>query len=96
MEKKRDGKAGNLDDDLKRELSIARALRHPNCIRVEDLFRTKYRVYIVMDFMPNGNVGNVVRKNGPLCEWNLKIWFPAILKAIAYLHSNKIAHRLVW
>ena len=48
-----------------------------------------------MDFMPNGNVGTVVRKNGPLCEWNLKIWFPAICKAIAYLHKNSIAHRLV-
>lgn len=44
-------KAGNLEDDLKRELTITRSLRHPNCIRVEELFRSRTRVYIVMDFM---------------------------------------------
>ncbi|KAJ6217788.1 hypothetical protein RDWZM_008945 [Blomia tropicalis] len=82
-----------LDNDLKRELSISKSLHHPNCIQIKDLFRTKTRVYLVMDFMPNGTIGNLVRKEGPLCEWNTKAWFCPIAKAVSYLHANMIAHR---
>ncbi|KAI2797896.1 hypothetical protein RDWZM_007547 [Blomia tropicalis] len=82
-----------LDKDLKRELTIMHGLRHPNCMAVVDLFRTRIRVYIVMNFMPNGNIGNRVRKSGPLCEWNVKCWWPPIVRAVRYLHLNKIAHR---
>jgi serine kinase len=82
-----------LEDDLKRELEIVTNLKHPNCIRVEDLFRTKTKVYIIMDYMPNGNVGSVIRKSGPLCEWKTKAWFCPIAKAVQYLHKHKIAHR---
>lgn len=84
-----------LDDDLKRELQIVRNLKHPNCIHVEELFRTKNKIYIIMDFMSNGTIGTVVRKNGALCEWNAKVWFCPIAKAIKYLHDHKIAHRFV-
>lgn len=82
-----------LDDDLKRELQIVRNLKHPNCIHVEELFRTRNKIYIIMDFMPNGTIGSVVRKDGPLCEWNTKVWFCPIGRAIKYLHEHKIAHR---
>ena len=82
-----------LDDDLRRELSIISGIKHPNLIKVNDLFRSKSRVYIVMDFMPNGTVGGVVRKHGPLNEWQCKVWFPAMAHAVKYLHEHAIAHR---
>lgn len=47
----------------------------------------------IYTFRPNGTVGSVVRKRGPICEWNIKIWFPGMLKAIAYLHRHRVAHR---
>src|SRR3978361_349744 len=46
----------SLDEDLQRELTIIKNVKHPNCIRVEDTFRTKHKVYIVMDFMPNKSI----------------------------------------
>lgn len=82
-----------LDDDLRRELMILSGIHHPNCIKVMDLFRSKSRVYIVMDFMPNGTIGGVVRKQGPLSEWQCKTWFPAMARAVKYLHEHAIAHR---
>ena len=33
--------SAKLDEDLARELQIVRNLKHPNCIRIEELFRTK-------------------------------------------------------
>ncbi|CAG2165667.1 unnamed protein product, partial [Oppiella nova] len=83
----------NLDDDLKRELTIIRNVKHPNCIRVEDMFRTKHKVYIIMDFMPNKSIGDEVDTKGPICEWKGKLYFAQISSAIKYLHRHNIAHR---
>ena len=88
-----DNPDAQLDDDLKRELQIVRNLKHPNCIQVEEIFRTKNKIYIIMDFMPNGTIGDMSRKHGPFCEWNTKLWFCPIARAIMYLHEHKIAHR---
>lgn len=88
-----DPNSQKLDDDLKRELQIVNNLKHPNCIHIEELFRTRTKIYIIMDFAPNGNIGNVVRKNGPLCEWNAKAWFCPVARALKYLHEHKIVHR---
>ena len=30
-----------LDDDPRREMTILSAIKHPNCLKVEDLFRTE-------------------------------------------------------
>ena len=89
----KENEPAELDEDLKRELYIIQGLRHPNTMQVEECFRTMNRVYIVMPFMPNGSIGNFVRERGPLCEWNCKVWFPPIARAIRYLHRHMIAHR---
>lgn len=86
--------APKLDDDIRRELTIVRNLKHPNCIKIEELFRTRGKIYIIMEFMPNGTIGSLVRKNpSGLCEWNAKVWFCPIALAIRYLHKHNIAHR---
>ena len=82
-----------LDDDLKRELQIISNLQHPNCIKIHKLLRSQGKVYIVMDFMPNGNIGSRVRNDGELCEWHARLWFCPIARAVKYLHEHKIAHR---
>jgi len=83
----------NMDEDLKRELAIVRNLKHRNCIRIEELLRTKSKIYIVMDYMNGGTIGQVVRKRGSLCEWNTKAWWSPVARAIKYLHEYRIAHR---
>ncbi|XP_054160341.1 testis-specific serine/threonine-protein kinase 1-like [Oppia nitens] len=83
-----------LEEDLKRELAIIKNVRHVNCIRVEDLFRTQHKVFIVMEFMPNKSIGDEVdTKMAPLCEWKSKVYFTQIASAINYLHRHNIAHR---
>lgn len=83
-----------LDDDLQRELTIIKNVKHPNCIQVQDIFRTKHKVFIIMDFMPNKCIGDEVDKKGSgLCEWKSKVYFSQIACAIKYLHEHSVAHR---
>ena len=81
---------------LVRELSILQSVRHPNCQRVVESMRTTKcsKVYIVMEpfLSPGATMHSVVTNFGPLCEWNVKTWFPPIALAIRYLHHSKIAH----
>lgn len=79
--------------DLACELKILQSLRHPNCLQMVESFRTNSKVYIVMPFLVGGTMHSVVNNFGPLCEWNVKAWFPAIALAVRYLHHNKVAHR---
>lgn len=81
--------------DLVRELNILQSLRHPNCLQMVESFRTNSKVYIVMPFLAGGTMHSVISSFGPLCEWNVKSWFPAIALAVRYLHHNKVAHRFV-
>ncbi|XP_054155551.1 testis-specific serine/threonine-protein kinase 1-like [Oppia nitens] len=86
-------KDGKMDDDSKREISILKNLKHCNCITIVDLFRTKHKVYIMMDFMPNGTIGSYVRHNDGISEWQAKCWFCPIARAVRYLHQHRVAHR---
>lgn len=82
-----------LDVELQRELQISSRLRHPSCMAVWDIFRTKTRVYTVMPLMAGGSIGKKIREEGPRCEHNAKAWFCPIARAIRYLHNNKVVHR---
>lgn len=83
----------DVGEDLQREMSIQAKLNHPNIIKIIELLRSKTKVYIVMEFAPNGTVGTVVIKKGGLNEYNAKCWFCPVAKALQYLHDSKIAHR---
>jgi serine/threonine protein kinase len=86
-------KEGKMEEDLRREISVMKNLKHTNCLMVRDLFRTVHKVYIVMDFMPNGSVGSYVRKYDGISEWQAKSWFCPIARAVRYLHESLVAHR---
>ena len=83
----------DVGEDLQREMSIQAKLNHPNIIKIIELLRSKTKVYIIMEFAPNGTVGTVVIKKGGLNEYNAKCWFCPIAKALQYLHDSKVAHR---
>lgn len=71
--------------DVKRELNILTKLRHPSCLRVEECFQTRTKVYIVMPFLVGGTLGSAIKERSLLCEWNVKIWFPPIVCSLRYL-----------
>lgn len=81
------------EEELKRELAIIKNVKHPNIIRVEDLFRTKHKMYIVMKFMPNKCISDEIDKSGPYCESKAKLCFSEIANGIKYLHRHSVAHR---
>jgi serine/threonine protein kinase len=80
---------------LNDEMEIMRKLsEHPNIVKSHKCVKTRKFAYIVMDFAPNGSIGDYLKKMGrPLKESKVKPWFADILSAVTFAHSKGVAHR---
>lgn len=78
---------------LKKEIEIMKAVDHPNIIMLYEIFEDPKHVLLVMELCTGGTLLNRVRMYGRLCEEQTAIAMQQILRAVYYLHSNRIAHR---
>lgn len=92
---------GKLSENFKskfltREIMTLIKVRHPNVLRIYDIFRSAQHVYIFMEFAPNGTLSTQV-KNAPdgfLTESKSKFWFRQCVEALECMHvQHKICHR---
>ena len=46
-------------------IKAMRALRHPNIVRLLEVLQSNSSIYVVMDFVPGGELFDYVKRNGP-------------------------------
>ncbi|CAN8075596.1 unnamed protein product [Agarophyton chilense] len=80
-------------DFLQREIDILLALKHPNVIRMSDLFESPETLYVVLDYMDGGTLHSFIASNSPLSEANVRDVMRDILSGVQYVHSKGIVHR---
>jgi serine/threonine protein kinase len=68
-------------------------VNHPNCIAFQDMFDSKDKLYIVMEYMTGGELFDRIIDEGHFSEMAAAKCFRQIVKAVAYLHSIGIVHR---
>lgn len=79
---------------VRREADIVRSISHSNVVRTIDVFETSDTLYIVMEYIDQGNLldflaGGKNRVN----EKNALRIAKQLLEAIAFLHDSNIIHR---
>uniref|UniRef100_A0AC35U500 Protein kinase C n=1 Tax=Rhabditophanes sp. KR3021 TaxID=114890 RepID=A0AC35U500_9BILA len=81
-------------DSLKTEVAILQNINYLGIIRLESMFETKDKIFVVMEKM-NGDMLEMIlsQENGRLNERVTKFLFMQILFGLKYLHSKDIAHR---
>ena len=89
--------AKNIFRDLlphpRREIAFLKQLRgHENVVKVYDTFETKKNLWIVMDYMNEGDLADLIM-GGRLEEKDVIDIIRQILKALVYIHSHGIVHR---
>ena len=78
---------------LPREIDMLTKIRHPSVLEIYDIFRSAGKIYIFMEFAPNGSLTSKL-KNGPLPEHEAKKWFRQITEGIYFMHKElRICHR---
>lgn len=76
-----------------RELNVMKSVNHPNIVRTYDIFDTKNRLYIVLEYMPGGTLGEILKRVGKFTEEQARPILADILQGVAYLHDKSIVHR---
>ncbi|KAK0306799.1 Protein kinase protein rad53 [Friedmanniomyces endolithicus] len=93
LEKRKFMKNGVLDRKLDNEMQIMKAISHPNIVQYVDYQDHASYLYIVMEFVPCGDLQQYLGQRGMLDEilGNTVAW--QVLEALDYLHGKKITHR---
>lgn len=79
-------------NNIKREISIMRRLRHPNIVRLYEMLATKTKIYFVMEYVKGGELFGKVTK-GRLSESLCRKYFQQLISALSYCHSRGVYHR---
>ncbi|KAI4356128.1 hypothetical protein L6164_000175 [Bauhinia variegata] len=79
-------------DQIKREISVMRLVRHPHVIELYEVMASKSKIYFVMEYAKGGELFNKVAK-GKLKEDLARTYFQQLISAVDYCHSRGVFHR---
>lgn len=75
-----------------KEAKTLAALKHPNIIRVFDVFENNGTAYYVMDYIEGNNLSDIVEGKGRLSEPLALKYIRQVANALNYLHQKKLLH----
>jgi serine/threonine protein kinase len=87
---------GDFDWGLDRFLAEARTLarfRHPNIVRVNQIFQANNTAYLVMEYAKGQSLDDLLQKSGPLTEEQTKEVLLPILDGLKRVHEQGFLHR---
>lgn len=79
--------------DIKREISIMKALDHNNIVALNDVLYSPKRVFMVMELVKGGELFESIVKNGPQDENTARKYFHQLIDAVHYCHHRGVYHR---
>ncbi|XP_022966312.1 CBL-interacting protein kinase 2-like [Cucurbita maxima] len=91
IDKEKISKVGMIDQ-IKREISVMRIVKHPNVVELYEVMASKTKIYFVMEYVKGGELFNKVSK-GKLKEGAARKFFWQLISAIDYCHSRGVWHR---
>nr|GMD43192.1 CBL-interacting protein kinase 2-like [Ipomoea batatas] len=84
-------KAGMMDQ-IKREISVMRLVKHPSIVHLHEVMASKTKIYFVMEYVKGGELFNKVVK-GKLKEDAARKYFQQLICAVDFCHSRGVYHR---
>lgn len=81
-----------LQDQIKREISVMKLVRHPNVLQLYEVMATKSKIYFVMEYAKGGELFKKVAK-GRLKEEVAWKYFMQLIDAVDLCHSRGVYHR---
>lgn len=83
----------NLQKQFRREVEIQTSLNHPNLTKSYGYFHDEKRVYLLMEYLVNGEMYKLLRLHGPFNDILASDYIYQIANALDYMHKKNIIHR---
>lgn len=81
-----------LMEQIKREISVMKLVRHPNIVQLYEVMATKSKIYFVLEYVKGGELFNKIVK-GKLREDAGRKYFQQLVSAVDFCHSRGVYHR---
>jgi serine/threonine protein kinase len=76
-----------MEDQMVREIKLHSFFNHNNIVKLYGFFTDSTSIYLLMEYMEDGTLFNVLKKNKQLSEAYVAQKMREICSAVAYLHS---------
>lgn len=92
IDKARLRRTEGMVEQLRREISIMRMVRHPNVVGIREVLASRSRVFVVMEYARGGELFAKVAR-GRLDEDHARRYFQQLVAAVGFCHRRGVAHR---
>lgn len=82
-----------MEQQLRREIEIQSHMHHENILRLYGYFWDNKRIYLILEYTPNGEVFNELREEHRFPEPKAANYIYQVTNALLYLHSKSVIHR---
>ncbi|XP_072990576.1 CBL-interacting protein kinase 8-like isoform X1 [Typha latifolia] len=80
-------------DQIKREISIMKLVRHPNVVRLHEVLASRTKIYIILEFITGGELFDKIVRKGKLSEADSRRYFQQLIDGVDFCHSKGVYHR---
>lgn len=80
-------------NQIKREISIMKIVRHPNIVRLNEVLASQTKIYIILEFVTGGELFDKIVNQKRLSEKESRHYFQQLIDAVAHCHSKGVYHR---
>ncbi|ORE05185.1 kinase-like protein [Rhizopus microsporus var. microsporus] len=80
-------------EHINNEPTILREVAHPFVVTLWDAFQDDTHLFMVMDYVPGGELFSILRKQKKFDEQTAKFYAAEVVLALAYLHEKDIVYR---
>nr|XP_012568410.1 CBL-interacting serine/threonine-protein kinase 8 isoform X2 [Cicer arietinum] len=82
-----------MADQIKREISIMKLVRHPYVVRLHEVLASRTKIYIILEFITGGELFDKIVHHGRLNEAESRKYFQQLIDGVDYCHSKGVYHR---
>jgi len=81
--------------DVMSEIDLLKSLNHEHIVKYLDSFKTRSHLYIILEFMENGDLSSALKPNkfGVFPEPLAAVYIAQVLQGLVYLHEQGVVHR---
>ncbi|XP_075516802.1 CBL-interacting serine/threonine-protein kinase 8-like isoform X1 [Primulina tabacum] len=80
-------------DQIKREISIMKRVRHPHVVRLHEVIASRTKIYIILEFITGGELFDKIVHHGRLSESESLRYFQQLIDGVDFCHSKGVYHR---